>query len=445
MKKTEKFSRRTFLLGTTAFGFVGVFGTGLQAVTQKMILEVKEVDGRPTYNGLSPGQTIYADAGDVVDVHLINSLPRLDDDCVDDFNSFHGLNTTNLHTHGLHVSPTTDTTGEYDADNVFLSVTPKGQFVPCEDVCGSSVQKTFRDGDAQYRFEIGKDHPSGTFWYHAHKHGSTSRQVGAGLCGPLIIRDKPGFMPDYIADAPEKIIMIMNRGVVLVDPQGGGALDPTLTLQPGEVQRGRVINAKSVVASFAYLRTGIPELELHLIAFDGLTLDRRVQVETDFDEEPWLNPAALAPGNRADFMVRVPTDIHDTKSSAGRMATLADALGIGPSTNAANINIEIGNQPVHHLWSDDDALPGSGLAPFDESPLPHRAIRFSPQFGIDGASFDGAIKHSMSLGTAEEWTIENATGGVHVFHIHVNPFFVTHIDGVELEPGNPLRRWSTLR
>lgn len=438
-------SRRAVLAGTTGLGLTGLLGltpSKARAATQRITLDVREVDGAPTYNGVSPGQTIYADPGDTIDVHLINSLPRLDDDCVLDFNSFHGRNTTNLHTHGLHVSPTTDVTGEFDADNVFVSVTPANQFVPCAEVCGSSVEKTFRIGEAYYRFELGADHPSGTFWYHAHKHGSTSPQVGAGLSGPLIVRDRPGAMPAYIEQAPEQIIMILNRGVVLVDPQGGGTLDPTITLRPGEVQRWRVINAQSVVASFAYLRTGIPELEMHLIAFDGLTLDRRVQVETDFDDEPWLNPAALAPGNRADFLVRVPPDLGETESSAGRIARFADAVGLGPSTNAADVNVVVEGDPVDHPWTDDVSLPGSGLTPFDNTPLDQRTVRFSPQFGVDGEKFDGQVVHSMVLGTSEEWTIENATGGIHAFHIHVNPFFVTHINGVELGPDDPLRRWQ---
>ena len=48
----------------------------------------------------------------------------------------------------------------------------------------------------------------------------------------------------------------------------------------------------------------------------------------------------------------------------------------------------------------------------------------------------------MSLGTEEAWTIANRTGGVHVFHIHVNPFFITHVNGEELAEGDPRRRWQ---
>ena len=45
-----------------------------------------------------------------------------------------------------------------------------------------------------------------------------------------------------------------------------------------------------------------------IIAFDGLTLPRRVRVDTHDGRNPWQTPAALAPGNRTDFIVRIPPD-----------------------------------------------------------------------------------------------------------------------------------------
>ncbi|MDO5104096.1 MAG: multicopper oxidase domain-containing protein [Lautropia sp.] len=79
-----------------------------------------------------------------------------------DHNTPHCFNTTNLHTHGLWVSP------NEDADNVFLKIKP-GKSQP-------------------YKIDIPRDHPAGTFWYHSHVHGSTALQVSSGMAGPLIIR-----------------------------------------------------------------------------------------------------------------------------------------------------------------------------------------------------------------------------------------------------------------
>lgn len=448
MIKLTNISRRSFLAGSTALGVAGWLGmTATRALSQaqSITLEVREVNGKPTYNGVTPGQTMYADPGETIDVHLINSLPRLDDDCGDDFNNFHGLNTTNLHTHGLHVSPTTDSTGEFDADNVFLSVTPKDQFVPCEDVCGSSVEKAFRNGETHYRFELKPDHPSGTFWYHAHKHGATQAQVAAGLVGPIIVRDRPGVMPSYIEDADELIFVIMNDGIVLADPNGGGELNPKIMLRPGQVQRWRIINAQSSGqggGSFARLSTNVPALEMYQIAFDGITLSRRIRIDQSDGDEPWLNAAAMAPGNRMDLMVHVPADAKAQNFAMDMAANISELFDLTSNTQRIGMEIEISDNPVDHNWSDDPALPGAGFTEFSDEQLLQRRITFQGGFAIDREQFTGEVKHTMTLGTQEEWVIENATSAVHAHHIHVNPFLVTHINGVKLASDDPRRRWQ---
>ena len=56
-------------------------------------------------------------------------------------------------------------------------------------------------------------------------------------------------------------------------------------------------------------------------------------------------------------------------------------------------------------------------------------------FGIDHEAFSiDNQPYQMHLGTAEQWTVVNAAdeGFVHVFHIHVNPFLVTHVNGERL-------------
>jgi FtsP/CotA-like multicopper oxidase with cupredoxin domain len=56
-------------------------------------------------------------------------------------------------------------------------------------------------------------------------------------------------------------------------------------------------------------------------------------------------------------------------------------------------------------------------------------------FGVDGEVFDpNRSPYQVQLGTAEEWTLVNAPDSklmahAHVFHIHVNPFKITKING----------------
>ncbi|GLS35132.1 L-ascorbate oxidase [Mesorhizobium tianshanense] len=125
----------------------------------------KGVDPKAPY--VSP--TIEAVPGDTVRVTLDNQLPAGpqpgDPGCIAAGtmpDTPHCFNGTNLHTHGLWVNPSGN------GDNVLLSINPETQFT--------------------YEYNIPSDHPSGTFWYHTHRHGSTALQVSSGMAGALIIR-----------------------------------------------------------------------------------------------------------------------------------------------------------------------------------------------------------------------------------------------------------------
>ncbi|QDX29420.1 multicopper oxidase family protein [Dickeya poaceiphila] len=76
-------------------------------------------------------------------------------------NSPHCFNGTNLHAHGIWISPTGN------SDNVLLSVNPGNSF--------------------EYQYNFSQDIPAGTFWYHSHRHGSTALQVSSGMAGALIV------------------------------------------------------------------------------------------------------------------------------------------------------------------------------------------------------------------------------------------------------------------
>ncbi len=107
---------------------------------------------------------IYLRPGDTFLFNLENQLPADDPSCVDhgDINIPHCFNTTNMHVHGLWVSPAGN------SDNVLITLAPGAKFT--------------------HEYNIPADHPAGTFWYHPHTHGSTALQVSSGMGGPLIIR-----------------------------------------------------------------------------------------------------------------------------------------------------------------------------------------------------------------------------------------------------------------
>jgi L-ascorbate oxidase len=110
--------------------------------------------------------TIRTKPGDTVRVTLNNTLEPQPDCKPPNINTPHCFNSTNLHSHGLWVSPSGN------SDNVLITIRPKVAF--------------------EYEYNIPSTHPAGTFWYHPHLHGSTALQVASGMAGALIIHgDRP--------------------------------------------------------------------------------------------------------------------------------------------------------------------------------------------------------------------------------------------------------------
>ncbi|MGH9563024.1 MAG: multicopper oxidase domain-containing protein, partial [Terracidiphilus sp.] len=129
-----------------------------------------------SYGGCKMGPLIAVSPGDTLRLDLNNKLPTDDPSCWKTPPPGLGLppgagcfNTINLHTHGLHVSPTGN------SDNVLLNIAPQTSF--------------------PYEFNIPEDHPAGTFWYHAHRHGSTAVQVTSGAAGILVVRGNRPYTP----------------------------------------------------------------------------------------------------------------------------------------------------------------------------------------------------------------------------------------------------------
>ena len=143
------------------------------------------------YNGTVPAPTLRIKAGDKLRIKIINRLgPNAPGPCPLDY--FGCINTTNLHTHGFHVSPKCgNNPAEPDtcSDNVLVDIPP-----------GSS---------RQYEYNMIPQHAAGTFWYHPHVEGNTAVQVGAGAAGAIVIEDGPlDSVPGWLAHMDEKVMLL---------------------------------------------------------------------------------------------------------------------------------------------------------------------------------------------------------------------------------------------
>jgi L-ascorbate oxidase len=121
--------------------------------------------------------TIEIAPGETIRLTLNNQLPANDPSCPGtpgQPDTPHCFNHTNLHSHGLWVSPAGN------SDNVLVDIVPGVSF--------------------QYEYNVPLDHPSGTFWYHPHEHGSTALQVASGMAGVMLIRGNRPPTPQTTGD-----------------------------------------------------------------------------------------------------------------------------------------------------------------------------------------------------------------------------------------------------
>jgi L-ascorbate oxidase len=144
-----------------------------------------------------------------------------------DINVPHCFNTTNLHSHGLWVSPAGI------SDNVLRTLVPNKNFT------------------YEYEYNIPADHPAGTFWYHPHVHGSTAIQVASGMAGALIIEGdrlpketgtddyEPGDIDVLLKDAPDSVFMLQQIQYICRNPQYPSVSkwnpDGTWRCDPGDI------------------------------------------------------------------------------------------------------------------------------------------------------------------------------------------------------------------
>jgi FtsP/CotA-like multicopper oxidase with cupredoxin domain len=335
-------------------------------------------------SGAKPGDfvapTIRVAPGQRLAIELDNRL----EPCTEEQRKKHEcFNDTNLHTHGLWVSPSGN------SDNVLISIAPGKQF--------------------RYEYDIPADHPAGTFWYHPHAHGAGFGQVGSGMAGALIVtgnrlptEDRPGDIDILLKDErgrpfPERVMIFQQieygclndkglnegkrdgdnepirpftcspgkiGGIESFDNDWGwsktgrftginGKVQPQLAgAKAGTFERWRLINAgtgegmrmrilrldpaapplrtikaEEQIAWRKRYCTGQP-LPMWRIAMDGLT---RSAIQT-------VNEAVLFAGERADILIRLPEPglyciVNDTSridlknDNPPRMVALVEAKG----------------------------------------------------------------------------------------------------------------------
>jgi len=344
-----------------------------------------DVDGR-AYAGALLGPTLVVRPGDTIDLTLDNRLDA----------------PTNIHFHGLHVSPVDN------GDNIFLSVEPGERF--------------------GYSLAISDDHPPGTFWYHSHAHGISEEQVFGGLSGVIVIEGLADLLPADLRDVDRVVLALKDAQVTgdqieatEIDSNAptlrtvNGLSEPVLEIAPGEVQLWHLAN----IGADIWYDVELAGTTLTVVGEDG---NPKWRVE---DAEHLVLP----PGKRYEVLVTGPESgdaaFRSRRYEQGDDTYPATDLLTLRSTGASGTSVVAPTLPT--------SLIPEATIPEDEV-VERRTFTFSEDesnhFFVNDKEFDAdRVDVRPRLGTAEEWTLRNTSDEQHPFHIHVNDFQVVSIGG----------------
>jgi FtsP/CotA-like multicopper oxidase with cupredoxin domain len=349
-----------------------------------------------TYNGYYPAPTIRAKKGDLLRVNFTHSmnLPGMN-------MLGHMREMTNLHTHGLHVSPMGN------SDNMMLM---------------------FMMGDTfTYEYDLSKQDGGTLNFYHPHHHGTVAEQYWGGMAGALVIDDETTVLAGYethlmvlkditLTGADPEPYTMMNeymRGKEGNTIMVNGQVNPVLPARPGQVQRWRIVNASNA----RFYKLSLQNHTLQVIGTEGGLLDK------PYPQSSFL----LSPGERVDILVKAGA----TKGNYKLLALPYARQGNMTSSQATLMTLAISGSPLNQTVP---VAINPNATRITATPEKTERLVLSMGQGkgyINGISFTEttAFKIHSMLGTYEVWEIVNNSGMDHPFHQHVNPCQVLSITG----------------
>ena len=391
---------------------------------------VRGSDGRDSFSfdGKTVAPIIRVSPGDTLNITYVNDLPPASGEqcsigpC---------MNMTNLHFHGLGVSP------QAPQDDVLGMIAMPGQTL-------------------NYSVRIPPDQPPGLYWYHTHPHGESERQVLDGMSGAIVVEGIERYVPQ-LARLPERVIVLRGRSIehdpdapqlrrqvgITSQSCGGeaekveeiftvnGAVRPRIGIAPGERQFWRIVNA----AADRYVDVQLDGDAWEIVALDGMPLAYH-------DPQRPLRKAGhvlLPPASRLEAIVTGP--------SAGSNATLRSrCVDTGPDgdPNPAMVLADI--VPAPHSArlrapSGSDRRPASykrvQLAALESGP-PQFVATFTEDkkgFYINSQLYepDAAPMTQAVVGTYQHWRVVNQTKELHPMHLHQVHFLVYAVNGITLQ------------
>jgi suppressor of ftsI len=370
------------------------------------------------YNGDFVPPVIRVMPGGVIKLHYVNNLPfHSDEMCA----TGPCTNMTNLHFHGLHVSP------QNPQDDVLTMTAMPGQAL-------------------DYKVEVPSYAAPGLYWYHTHPHGESARQDLDGMSGAIIVEGIDQYYPQ-VRNMRERVLILrdqdlehaeaglrermLQRVEVPSSPCGtateqrreriftlNGAIRPRIPIDSGERQFWRIVNASPDLYADLQLSGG----QFEIVALDGTPLSyhdpRRSSRKVDH--------VLLPPAGRVEAIV-----IGPPSGSRATLSTLCVDTGPDGDANPAMVIADVGapsdHSPIRTVVDPSGPLAhdkvGKTLVRELEASKPDFTVTFTEDkngFYINGKKFSMQDEPlvRVRVGGLQHWRIVNSTREIHPFHIH---------------------------
>jgi suppressor of ftsI len=404
-----------------------------QATTSvKLVAATDQVSGKSEfrYQGNNTPPVIRVQPGSVLNVDYKNELAaKSKEDCF----GHPCMQMTNLHFHGLHVSPN----------------------APQDDVLDmmASPGETLR-----YSVQVPPQQPPGLYWYHTHSHGESYIQDLDGMSGAIVVEGIERYAPE-VRNMRERILVLRDFvlpndraerkrvmdsvsmqttqcGAATEKPDAAftvnGTLRPKIDIAPGERQFWRIVNASPDLYADLELDSGLFEV----VALDGMPLAYHdPSIRTRSMNHVLLPPAgrleAIVTGPPADSHVALRTRCFDTGPDGDSNPAMVVADIVSAPRPTLEARPALGGTPVYATF------PPTVLQRI-EGGEPQFVVNFTEDkqgFYINGQKFEmnNGPMLTVDVGSLQHWRVLNSTKEVHPFHIHQVHFLVYAADGKPTE------------
>ena len=338
-------------------------------------------------------------------------------------------NITNLHFHGLHVSPNA----------------PQDDAIDMMAMPGETLH---------YSVQVPPQQPPGLYWYHTHPHGESYRQDLDGMSGAIVVEGIDRYLPE-VRNMRERILVV--RDLVLPDDAGersrvmesvsmqttqcgtapdvperaftvNGSLRPQIDIAPGERQFWRIVNTSPDRYADLELDSG----PLEVVALDGVPLAyHEPSIRKRSMEHVLVPPAgrveAIVTGPSLDSHAALRSNCFDTgpDGDSNPAMVLADIVSAKPWNSEPPRQPR--RSPVHTVFS-------PAVLKRVEATEPKFVVNFTEDkqgFYINRQKFQmtDAPMLTVRIGSLQHWRVENPTKEVHPFHIHQVHFLVYAVGG----------------